>query len=104
MSKKTTMKPLAAALGTAFALGVAATPAAADTANPFGMTDLSSGYQQVAEGKCGEAKCGAKPTEAKPAEGKCGEKKAEEGKCGGEKATEAKCGEKKPEAKCGGNK
>ena len=106
MSKKTMIKPLAAALGTAFVLGVAATPAAA--ANPFSMTDLSSGYQQVAEGKCGgekkaehEAKCGG---EKKAEEGKCGEKKGHEAKCGGDKkAAEGKCGEekKKHEGKCG---
>ena len=91
MSKKT-LKPIAAAIGTAFVLGVAATPASAD-ANPFGMTDLNSGYQQVAEGKCGEGKCGAKDKAKK--EGKCGE-----GKCGGDKKKEAKCGE----GKCGGKK
>ena len=105
MSKKTSMKPIAAAIGTAFVLGVAATPASAD-ANPFGMTDLNNGYQQIAgahEGKCGEGKCGGKPKakEAKCGEGKCGAKgKAKkEGKCG-----EGKCGGKKPEAKCGEGK
>ena len=92
--KKTNLKPVAAALGTALAMSVAATPAAAD-ANPFGMTDLNSGYQVAwgdkPEGKCGEGKCG----EGKKAEGKCGDKKTE-GKCG-DKAKEGKCGE----GKCG---
>jgi uncharacterized low-complexity protein len=105
MSKKN-VTPLAAAIGTAFALSIAAAPASADV-NPFGMTELSSGYQQVAEGKCGEGKCGGKPAakteEAKCGEGKCGgkpaEKATEEGKCG-----EGKCGTKKPEAKCGEGK
>ncbi|MGD8514632.1 MAG: hypothetical protein PVF52_03390 [Granulosicoccaceae bacterium] len=112
MSKKTTMKPLAAALGTAFALGVAATPAAADNANPFGMTDLSHGYQQIAEAKCGgqkadkmqaeEGKCGAQQkAEKKGTEAKCGEGKCGEGKKATAKEQEAKCGAKKPEAKCG---
>ena len=98
MSKKTSMKPIAAAIGTAFVLGGAATPASADT-NPFGMTDLNSGYQQLAgahEGKCGEGKCGGKKaTEAKCGEGKCGAKKKAV-----KKGTEAKCGE----GKCGGKK
>ena len=114
MSKKFT--PIAAALGTAFALSIATSPVAADSANPFGMSDLVSGYSvamgdKPAEGKCGEgkkgeAKCGAD----KKAEGKCGGKKGEakcgtdkkaEGKCGGDKKkTEAKCGE----GKCGGSK
>ena len=100
MSKKLT--PVAAALGTAFALSVATTPVAADSANPFGMADLVNGHSvamgdKPAEGKCGEGKCGAdkakKATEGKCGEGKCGAdkaKKATEGKCG-----EGKCGAKK---------
>jgi uncharacterized low-complexity protein len=75
--------------------GLAFSPilASADTANPFSSAELSSGYIQLAEGKCGEAKCGANK---KKAEGKCGEakcganKKKAEGKCG-----EGKCGAKK---------
>jgi len=106
MSKK--MTPIAAAIGTAFALSLATAPVSADTANPFGMSDLTSGYQQVAEGKCGEGKCGgSKKKEAKCGEGKCGAKKKAkkegkcgEGKCGGAKKKEAKCGE----GKCGGSK
>ena len=108
MSKKLT--PIAAALGTAFALSVATSPVAADSANPFSQADLSSGYSvawgdKPAEGKCGEGKCG----EGKKAAGeaKCGAKKSEakcgEGKCGGDKAkkaVESKCGE----GKCGGSK
>ena len=104
MSKKI-LTPLAAA----FALSIAAAPASADV-NPFGMTDLSAGYQQVAEGKCGEGKCGAqKKAMKKGTEGKCGEgmkataKEEMEGKCGAQKkavkkGTEGKCGE----GKCGG--
>jgi uncharacterized low-complexity protein len=118
MSKKSSMKPLAAAIGTAVIASLAAVPVAQADASPFGMTDLGSGYQVAAEGKCGakpaakegkcgEAKCGAKPaaTEGKCGEGKCGsgmKPEANEGKCGGAKpaAKEGKCGE----AKCGANK
>lgn len=96
MSKKT-LTPLAAAIGTAFALSVAAAPVSAEV-NPFGMTDLSAGYQQVAEGKCGaqekamkkgtEGKCGGAQEMEKNMEGKCGTSKSKkEGKCG-----EGKCG------------
>ena len=106
MSKKTQVKTLSIALGTAFATSMAASNIAnaAEGANPFAMNELSSGYMQVAEGKCGgqkkssEGKCGGK----KEAEGKCGGKKEAEGKCGGDKKSEkeGKCGE----GKCGGKK
>lgn len=120
MSKKT-VTPLAAAIGTAFALSIAAAPVSAEV-NPFGMTDLSAGYQQVAEGKCGaQQKAEKKGTEGKCGEGKCGGakemEKNMEGKCGGAKAEkEGKCGEGKcgaqdkaqkkgmEEGKCGGSK
>ena len=89
MSKTKTMKPLAAAIGTVVIATLAATQAANASENPFGMTDLSSGYQVAeggaeapkkgAEGQCGEGKCGEgmKKDAAKTTEGKCGE-----GKCG----------------------
>jgi uncharacterized low-complexity protein len=96
--KKSTITPVAAALGTALTLGLASTAQAAD--NPFGMQDLNNGYQIAMGDKPAEGKCGEKKAE----EGKCGGEKATEAKCGGEKATEAKCGEKKPEAKCGAGK
>lgn len=100
---------------TAAALAISATPLAnADnTPNPFGMTELSQGYNlAAAEGKCGESKCGGsknKTSEGKCGESKCGsnkdskasEAKCGEGKCGASKkakAAESKCGE----AKCGG--
>ena len=80
MSQKTTLKPLAIALGAAFATSLAATPVANATENPFAMSDLSSGYMvaEKAEGKCGEGKCGASKMTDKVKEAKCGE-----GKCGG---------------------
>ena len=93
MSKKTSLKPIAAAIGATFVVSLAAAPIVASAAeNPFAMSELSSGYM-VADAHAGEGKCG---------EGKCGgDKGAEEGKCGGDKgAEEGKCGE----GKCGGDK
>jgi uncharacterized low-complexity protein len=87
------MKPITAAVGTAFVASLA-TASMANAENPFAAEELEGGYDQLAkadaEGKCGEGKCG---------EGKCGESKDEgEGKCG-----EGKCGESKDEGegKCG---
>jgi uncharacterized low-complexity protein len=83
MSNTTSNKTLACAVGAALAGSLAMTGAQAGE-NPFGMTQLESGYMQLAsnhEGKCGGM--------AKPAmEGKCGGDKAKpamEGKCGGGK-------------------
>ncbi|MCO6412194.1 MAG: hypothetical protein J5I92_05565 [Thiogranum sp.] len=117
MSSKLVTKPLAIALGAAFATSLTGASIANAAGNPFGMTELSSGYMVADsnEGKCGEAKtraegkCGEGKTKA---EGKCGEAKTKaegkcgEGKCGegmkekSEKAKEGKCGE----AKCGAAK
>jgi uncharacterized low-complexity protein len=94
MSNSSKLKPIAAALGTTFAVSLAMSPMANAAENPFSMSELSSGYMvadaHAAEGKCGEGKCG-EGKKAK-AEGKCGE-----GKCGeGKKAEgEGKCGEGK---------
>jgi uncharacterized low-complexity protein len=105
MSQKTLF---AAALGTAFAAGLAAAPAASAADNPFKLVGLSAGYQVADAGKSAEGKCGA----ARSVEGKCGAKaksdaKAGEGKCGATKSTEGKCGAKArddakmKEGKCG---
>ena len=100
------MKPLALAMGAAFVTSLAGASVANAAENPFGMTELPSGYMvadsDMKEGKCGgsmkegmkEGKCGGEKAK-KMKEGKCGE-----GKCGGEKAKkmkEGKCGE----GKCG---
>jgi uncharacterized low-complexity protein len=91
---KTNKTPLVAAMGVAFISTVAANAVNAE-ANPFGMTELSSGYMQVAAEKAAEMACGASMNMEKP--------KAPEGACAGtvkkstEKAAEAKCGE----SKCG---
>ena len=76
MSKSTLNKSLSIAMGATFAAAMTASPVASADTNPFGMQSMSSGYMQVAEGKCGEGKCGGK----KAKEAKCGE-----GKCGGKK-------------------
>jgi uncharacterized low-complexity protein len=91
-SNKTT---IALAASAALTAGLAMSTAATADANPFASAELSSGYMQLAEGKCGEGKCGGEKKADK--EGKCGE-----GKCGAEKKAEkeGKCGE----GKCGGSK
>lgn len=92
MNQKTSMKPLAFALGAAVVTTLSSAGVANAADNPFAMTDIASGYMvaDAAEGKCGEGKCGDE------------KKSAAEGKCGGEKKStaEGKCGE----GKCGGNK
>ena len=100
MSNNTLKKSLAVAMGASFAAAMAVSPVANADSNPFGMSNLSGGYMQLAEGKCGEGKCGEGKMKT---EGKCGEgKKAEaEGKCGeGKTKKEGKCGE----GKCGEGK
>jgi len=118
MTKKITIKPISAAVGATLLTAVGMPSAANAAENPFGMTDLASGYEvafssrkdEEAEGKCGEGKeaegtCG----EGKDAhEGSCGEGKAPaEGSCGEGKApAEGSCGEGKAEGegKCGEGK
>lgn len=81
--KKINKTPLAAAMGAALISTFAAMPANAET-SPFAMTEMSSGYMQLAEMKCGASMAGmAKP---KAAEGACAggsdaSKKAD-GSCG----------------------
>ena len=116
MSKSFSKKPLALALGAAFALtGMSA------QASVFQVADLASGYMVAqatpatpakpasADKKAEEAKCGANCMKAMKDKGKseadakaeC-DKMAHEGKCGGDKKKdkEGKCGE----GKCGGKK
>jgi len=76
------MKPIAAAVGSAFVVSLATTRIAQADEDLFVTNDLPLGYNLLAgkdaEGKCGEGKCGeATDNDAKEGEGKCGE-----GKCG----------------------
>lgn len=102
------MKPITAAVGTAFVASFAAGALADVQDRTFGAEDLDAGYDLLAkgeeEGKCGEGKCGEeKSGEGKCGEGKCGEGKDAEGKCGEGKCGEGKGGEEKGgEGKCGG--
>lgn len=122
--KKTMKTPFAAAMGMALISSFSATGANAQE-NPFGVSELSSGYMQVAEAKTGEMACGAnmkmdgaKPLDNKAAEGACASKatapaaaaKGSEGKCGNmmdgdkmKKGMEAACGAmmKGKEGACG---
>ncbi|MFP6681548.1 MAG: hypothetical protein VCB07_05050 [Gammaproteobacteria bacterium] len=105
MAKNLKLKPIAAALGTTFAVTLAASPLANAAQNPFSVTAFDTGYMVAGEeGKCGEGRCG---------EGKCGEGKTKneemskdeagaKEKAMEEKAEggEPKCGE----GKCGGDK
>lgn len=80
------------AMGVAVISSFAVNTAQAD-ANPFGMSELSQGYMQLAEAKAGEMACGEGMKMEKP--------KAPEGACAGKK-TEAKASDAKPaEAQCG---
>jgi len=110
MSISTNKTTIALAASAVLTAGIALSPtlASADT-NPFASAELSSGYMQLAEGKCGEAKCGAdkKKAEGKCGEAKCGADKKAEGSCGADKADkEGSCGEDKAEkeGKCGEGK
>ncbi len=99
MTKKFSKKHLAIAIGTAVAASFSFTPVVNAEQNPFGMTDLSNGYVELAaegekkaDGSCGEGKCGGKmkgEMEKKKAEGSCGEGKCGEGKCAGKKKTDS---------------
>ena len=90
--KKLNKTPLAAAMGAALLSSFAPTAANAE-ANPFAATELSTGYMQLAEMKCG-ASMGMGDAAKKTAEGACAGNKA----TAAAKKVEGKCGE----GKCGG--
>lgn len=111
------MKPLALTIGAAMATTLSAGSIANTETNPFAMSELSSGYMQVAEeekSETKEGKRGGKMKEGSCSAGNCGGKmkKDAEGECGGagmteetEKKSEGNCaGDKCGAAKCGANK
>ncbi len=93
--KKINKTPLVTAMGVAVISTLSATAANAE-ANPFGMTELSQGYMQLAEAdKAGEMKCGANMggmTKPKAPEAACAGKKTEAKPAADAKAGEKKCG------------
>lgn len=93
--KKMIKSPLAVAMSAAFISTMTATTANAE-ANPFGMTEMTNGYMQIAEaGKSGEMACGANM-------GGMTKPKTPEGACAGQKSTPAApAATKSGEGKCG---
>jgi uncharacterized low-complexity protein len=96
MEKKPTSRPLAAALGTTFAVTLAATPLAHAEGNPFAAVEYQGGYMLAADEA--EAKCGASMGMGEPAAK--GEAKADAGKAAG--AAKDAAADKSGEGKCGG--
>lgn len=99
MSNKSKLKPVALAVGAAFATSLAISPAASASQNPFAMNQLDAGYKLAASS---EGSCGANKQKAK--ESSCGANKAKE-----KAKKESSCGankkkEKTKEANCGANK
>lgn len=97
---KTKLKPVALAVGAAFATTLAMAPVAQAASNPFAMNQLESGYK-LADNmgdsdmpKAKEVSCGANKAKAEAA----AKMKSKEGNCSANK-------DKKPkEASCGANK
>ena len=94
--KKSNKTPLALAVGGTLVSGLTSTAIQADIptdldANPFALTELSTGYMQTAEADS------ETDSEMKMKDGNCGE-----GKCGG--AMKKGMEEKTTEGKCAGNK
>ncbi len=110
MSKKNSYSPLAIAVGAAFATSMMGGAVANAADNPFGMIELSHGYQ-VADAKGKEGTCGASKTSTDKAQsGKDMDDDKQAGAAMGSGSTEDghgamdSDGKKTPEGKCGGNK
>ena len=93
------MKPIAAAVGAAFATSLTG-GAFADTPDPFETRALEGVLlaKDHMEGGCGEDRDASKEGDEGKAEGSCGEGSCGEGKCG-----EGKCGEGKDKAEGSGD-
>ena len=79
MAKQCKLNPFAVTLGAVVVASAMSVPAVQAAENPFGATDLASGYQLA-------------DNHGKDAEGKCGDDKSTEGSCGGDKSSEGSCG------------
>ncbi len=94
--KKINKTPLVAAMGAVLISTFAVTAANAEV-NPFGMTELSAGYMQVAEAdKAAEMSCGAAMggmAKPKTPEGACAGAKNHAAATPAAKATEGSCGD-----------
>ncbi|MBI4006153.1 MAG: hypothetical protein HY356_05755 [Gammaproteobacteria bacterium] len=107
MSKKTSLKPIMAALGTTFVVSLTASPIVNAAENPFSLNELSGGFMVAGEeGKCGTICGGANPTvkdgEMVKCGGTCGEVQKCGSICGGTTATKPGPESKDTEvAKCG---
>ncbi|MFZ3087971.1 MAG: hypothetical protein WA123_07895 [Methylotenera sp.] len=107
-----TQKTISLAIGSAFALSIAAATVNA-AENPFALKSLSNGYQvaehdaKAVDGKCSTGKCGAnKKTADKAKEGSCSAEKMKDGTCSAEmKAKQGSASaEKAKDGKCGSEK
>ena len=88
---------LSLAIGSAFAVSLAASPIANAAENPFGMSTLKSGYMLADASDM-------KASDKKMPEGKCGDKKdakAKDAKCGGNMKHDAATGNMKHDAATG---
>ena len=94
-----TQKTIALAIGSAFALSIAATSVNA-AENPFSIKPLASGYQvadnqtsKMKDGKCGAGKCGANMKKMNKGKDSacCHHNKAKDGSCSAEKMKEGAC-------------
>ena len=83
MKKKSTLAPLAAAIGTTFVVTLAASPVVSAQENPFALNELSGGFMVAGEtGKCGMLCGGESPTVRDGEMVKCGSVCGEVAKCG----------------------
>ncbi len=79
------MKPIAVAVGTAFAAALTAGAMAESDSDLFAVDELDRGYGLLADAHGDEGSCGE---EGKDEEGSCGEGECGEGKCGEGKTDE----------------